>query len=163
MNGHAHTNGDHSEEETSGRMRSRSTNAREAGLAKQLPDAVLSSRALQPATSRATSPARGAPPTHLYSRLPEHCLLPDGTPDYLRLILTSKVYDLVQPTPMAVGTNLSTRLGCNVLLKREDLQPVFSFKIRGAFNLMAHLTEDERWKGVIACSAGVFLTGLRPY
>ena len=57
--------------------------------------------------------------------------------------------------------NLSNRLECNVLLKREDLQPVFSFKIRGAYNKMANLSPEERWKGVIACSAGkVFSFGM---
>ena len=43
---------------------------------------------------------------------------------------------------------------CNVMLKREDLQPVFSFKLRGAYNRMAHLNDEQRWKGVVACSAG---------
>jgi threonine dehydratase len=73
---------------------------------------------------------------------------------YLRLILTSKVYEVVQETPLTHATNLSNRLEATVLLKREDLQPVFSFKLRGAYNKMAHLTLDERWKGVVACSAG---------
>lgn len=73
---------------------------------------------------------------------------------YLRLILTAKVYDVVETTPLTHAVNLSNRLECNVLLKREDLQPVFSFKLRGAYNKMAHLSEKERWKGVIACSAG---------
>jgi threonine dehydratase len=45
-----------------------------------------------------------------------------------------------------------------VLLKREDLLPVFSFKLRGAYNKMAHLTPEQRWKGVIACSAGQSLS-----
>jgi len=53
--------------------------------------------------------------------------------------------------------NLSNRLECNVLLKREDLQPVFSFKLRGAYNKMAHLDPKVCWKGVVACSAGWFL------
>ena len=74
---------------------------------------------------------------------------------YLRLILTAKVYDVVETTPLTHAINLSNRLECNVLLKREDLQPVFSFKLRGAYNKMAHLSEKERWKGVIACSAGM--------
>jgi threonine dehydratase len=73
---------------------------------------------------------------------------------YLRLILTSKVYEVVQETPLTHATNLSNRLECKVLLKREDLQPVFSFKLRGAYNKMAHLPMEERWKGVVACSAG---------
>lgn len=89
-----------------------------------------------------------------YSRLSSHHLLPDGTPDYLRLILTAKVYDVVRETPLAFAHNLSARLGNQIYLKREDLQEVFSFKIRGAYNFMAGLTEDERWKGVVTCSAG---------
>lgn len=73
---------------------------------------------------------------------------------YIRLILTSRVYDVVDETPLTPAVNLSNRLECRVLLKREDLQPVFSFKLRGAYNKMAHLTEEQRWKGVVACSAG---------
>ena len=73
---------------------------------------------------------------------------------YLRLILTAKVYDVVETTPLTHAINLSNRLECNVSLKREDLQPVFSFKLRGAYNKMAHLTNAEKWKGVVACSAG---------
>ena len=75
---------------------------------------------------------------------------------YLRLILTSRVYEVVKETPLTHATNLSNRLECNVLLKREDLQPVFSFKLRGAYNKMAHLDKKDRWKGVIACSAGTY-------
>ena len=78
----------------------------------------------------------------------------NGVIQYLRLILTSRVYEVVQETPLTPAVNLSRRLECNVLLKREDLQPVFSFKLRGAYNKMAHLPADERWKGVVACSAG---------
>lgn len=73
---------------------------------------------------------------------------------YLRLILTSRVYEVVKETPLTPAINLSNRLECKVLLKREDLQPVFSFKLRGAYNKMAHLNSEERWKGVVACSAG---------
>jgi threonine dehydratase len=76
-------------------------------------------------------------------------------PQYLRLILTSRVYEVVEETPLTHATNLSNRLECNVLLKREDLQPVFSFKLRGAYNKMAHLDKKDRWKGVVACSAGM--------
>ena len=74
---------------------------------------------------------------------------------YIRLITTAKVYDVVQQTPLTHAINLSNRLESNVLLKREDLHPVFSFKIRGAYNKMAHLSQEDRWKGVIACSAGM--------
>lgn len=62
---------------------------------------------------------------------------------------------MVDETPLTHAVNLSNRLECKVLLKREDLQPVFSFKLRGAYNKMAHLTSQERWKGVVACSAGM--------
>ncbi len=75
---------------------------------------------------------------------------------YLRLILTSKVYEVVNETPLAQAVNMSSRLECKVLLKREDLQPVFSFKLRGAYNKMAHLDAKSRWKGVVACSAGMY-------
>lgn len=89
-----------------------------------------------------------------YPRLAAHHLLPSGAPDYLRLILTAKVYDVVRETPLVPAPNLSTRLGNKIFLKREDLHDVFSFKIRGAYNFMASLSEDERWKGVVTCSAG---------
>ncbi|KAI5789715.1 tryptophan synthase beta subunit-like PLP-dependent enzyme [Peziza echinospora] len=92
--------------------------------------------------------------------LPKDMVLPNGHPDYMRLILTSRVYDIIKETPLTPAVNLSARLGVNVLLKREDLQPVFSFKLRGAYNKMAHLPEGERWKGVIACSAGNHAQGV---
>ncbi|KAK6340906.1 threonine deaminase [Orbilia brochopaga] len=92
--------------------------------------------------------------------VPADYLLPDGHPDYLRLILTSRVYEVIKETPLTHATNLSARLNCNVLLKREDLQPVFSFKIRGAHNKIAHLSEEERKKGVVACSAGNHAQGV---
>ncbi|KAK5171913.1 threonine deaminase [Saxophila tyrrhenica] len=89
-----------------------------------------------------------------HAGVPADYLLPTGYPDYLRLILTAKVYDVVETTPLTHAINLSNRLESNVLLKREDLLPVFSFKLRGAYNKMAHLTPTEKWKGVVACSAG---------
>jgi threonine dehydratase len=70
------------------------------------------------------------------------------------------VYDVVETTPLTHAINISNRLECNVLLKREDLQPVFSFKLRGAYNKMAHLTNEEKWKGVVACSAGNHAQGV---
>ena len=78
----------------------------------------------------------------------------------LRLILTSRVYDVAQETPLDIAPRLSKRLGNAVLLKREDLQPVFSFKIRGAYNHIAHLTPAERAGGVIAASAGNHAQGV---
>lgn len=89
-----------------------------------------------------------------YPRLAPHTILSDGSPDYLKLILTSKVYEILKETPLVYCPNLSARLGNQIWLKREDLQEVFSFKIRGAYNLMASLPEEDRWKGVVTCSAG---------
>jgi threonine dehydratase len=83
------------------------------------------------------------------------------TPDtMLRLILNSRVYDVAQETPLERGHRLSKRLGNEVLLKREDLQPVFSYKLRGAYNRIAHMTEAERARGVIAASAGNHAQGV---
>ncbi|KAH9991780.1 tryptophan synthase beta subunit-like PLP-dependent enzyme [Russula vinacea] len=95
-----------------------------------------------------------------YPRLPPHCILPTKTPDYLRLILNSKVYEVLNETPLVYATNLSAKLGNDIYLKREDLQEVFSFKIRGAYNFMASIPKEERWKGVITCSAGNHAQGV---
>ena len=95
-----------------------------------------------------------APEPIKYPSLNPSYILPCKTPDYLRLILTSKVYDILKETPLVYAPNLSAKLGNEIWLKREDLQEVFSFKIRGAFNYMANLPEERRWKGVITCSAG---------
>ena len=72
----------------------------------------------------------------------------------LRLILNSRVYDVASETPLEPASRLSRRLRNQVLLKREDLQPVFSYKLRGAYNRIAHMSEAERGRGVIAASAG---------
>ena len=83
------------------------------------------------------------------------------TPDaMLRLILTSRVYDVAQETPLDRAVHLSRRLQNEVLLKREDLQPVFSYKLRGAYNRIAHMSDDERARGVIAASAGNHAQGV---
>lgn len=95
-----------------------------------------------------------APEPIRYPSVAKHSLLPSNEPDYLRLILTAKVYDILKETPLVYAANLSAKLGNEIWLKREDLQEVFSFKIRGAYNFMAHLGEEERWKGVVTCSAG---------
>ncbi|GJD04779.1 threonine dehydratase [Colletotrichum higginsianum] len=94
--------------------------------------------------------------------VPDDFLLPDGHPDYLRLIAaaTSRVYEACKITPLQPAVNLSNRLECNVLLKREDQQPVFSFKLRGAYNKMAHLDPAKSWKGVVCCSAGNHAQGV---
>ncbi len=78
----------------------------------------------------------------------------------LRLILTSRVYDVAQETPLDPAPRLSRRLQNEVLLKREDLQPIFSYKLRGAYNRIAHLTPEERTRGVIAASAGNHAQGV---
>ena len=75
-------------------------------------------------------------------------------------VLTSRVYDVARETPLDAAPRLSQRLGNEVLLKREDLQPVFSFKLRGAYNKIAHLTDRERARGVIAASAGNHAQGV---
>ncbi|KAI0084883.1 tryptophan synthase beta subunit-like PLP-dependent enzyme [Irpex rosettiformis] len=111
-------------------------------------------------TSATLEYSSNAPEPLTYPRLAKHLLLPDGTPDYLRLILNSKVYDLVKETPLIRCEGLSTRFGNEIWLKREDLQEVFSFKIRGAYNFMAHIPKDERWKGVVTCSAGNHAQGV---
>lgn len=80
--------------------------------------------------------------------------------DYVRRILTSAVYDVAIETPLDRMALLSARLGVDVLLKREDLQPVFSFKIRGAYNRIAQLDAGERARGVVCASAGNHAQGV---
>ncbi|HEY4137378.1 MAG TPA: threonine ammonia-lyase, biosynthetic [Casimicrobiaceae bacterium] len=80
--------------------------------------------------------------------------------DYLQKILTAKVYDVAIETPLDLAPTLSQRLGNRVWLKREDQQSVFSFKVRGAYNKMAHLSAAERTRGVIAASAGNHAQGV---
>jgi threonine dehydratase len=79
---------------------------------------------------------------------------------YIEKILRAKVYDVAIETPLDFASSLSERLGNNVYLKREDLQPVFSFKLRGAYNKMSMLSEQERAHGVIAASAGNHAQGV---
>ena len=94
------------------------------------------------------SPASTAAPTAL-------------TPaDYLKKILTARVYDVACETALEPARALSRRLHNTVLLKREDQQPVRSFKLRGAYNKMAHLTPAQLQKGVICASAGNHAQGV---
>ena len=79
---------------------------------------------------------------------------------YLERVLRANVYDVAQETPLTRMTLLSEAIGHNVLLKREDLQPVFSFKIRGAYNKIANLDEDARAGGVVCASAGNHAQGV---
>ncbi len=80
--------------------------------------------------------------------------------DYLKRILTSKVYDVAVESPLELAPQVSARIHNKVLLKREDTQPVFSFKLRGAYNKMAHLSPAELKRGVIAASAGNHAQGV---
>jgi len=80
--------------------------------------------------------------------------------DYLQKILTAKVYDVAIESPLDLAPTLSRRIGNRVLLKREDQQPVFSFKLRGAYNKMAQLSAAERARGVITASAGNHAQGV---
>ena len=81
-------------------------------------------------------------------------------PDYLERILTARVYDVAIESPLDPAPNLSARTGNRILLKREDMQPVFSFKLRGAYNKMARLTPAQRKRGVITASAGNHAQGV---
>ena len=82
------------------------------------------------------------------------------TIDYLEKILNARVYDVAIETPLDLAPNLSARLGNNIMLKREDMQPVFSFKLRGAYNKMALLPTAVLKRGVIAASAGNHAQGV---
>ena len=79
---------------------------------------------------------------------------------YLKRILNARVYDVAIETPLEAAPNLSARIGNTVLFKREDMQPVFSFKLRGAYNKMAQLTPEQLKRGVIAASAGNHAQGV---
>lgn len=79
---------------------------------------------------------------------------------YLERILRARVYDVAVESSLDPAKRLSARLGCKLLLKREDQQQVFSFKLRGAYNKIVHLSEQERARGVIAASAGNHAQGV---
>jgi len=79
---------------------------------------------------------------------------------YLKRILTARVYDVAIESPLELAPNLSARTGNNIMLKREDMQPVFSFKLRGAYNKMAQITPAQLKRGVIAASAGNHAQGV---
>jgi threonine dehydratase len=92
---------------------------------------------------------------------------PDSSPrtglsatDYLKAVLTARVYDVAIETSLTPAHGLSRRLHNKVFFKREDQQPVFSFKLRGAYNKMAHLTPEQLQKGVICASAGNHAQGV---
>ena len=79
---------------------------------------------------------------------------------YIEKILRAKVYDVAVVTPLDKAPALSARYGCSIFLKREDLQPVFSFKLRGAYNKIALLDKSAKKRGVIAASAGNHAQGV---
>ena len=79
---------------------------------------------------------------------------------YIKKILNARVYDVAVETPLEAADLLSERLGNRVLLKREDLQPCFSFKLRGAYNKISGLSKAEAKRGVIAASAGNHAQGV---
>lgn len=79
---------------------------------------------------------------------------------YLQRILRARVYDIAKVTPLSAMDKLSARLGCPVFLKREDMQPVHSFKLRGAYNRIAALSESECQRGVVCASAGNHAQGV---
>ncbi len=79
---------------------------------------------------------------------------------YVKKILKARVYEIVEKVPLDSAVNLSLRTGNTILLKREDLQPVFSFKLRGAYNKMVQLNQQEKNCGVIAASAGNHAQGV---
>lgn len=92
--------------------------------------------------------------------VPRSLLGVNGFPDYLKMILTSRVYDVCKETPVTHAPQLSARTGAQIFLKREDLQPVFSFKLRGAYNMMSQLPPSKMAKGVVSCSAGNHAQGV---
>ena len=79
---------------------------------------------------------------------------------YVKKILQADVYDVAEQTPLESADNLSGRLANVILLKREDLQPVFSFKLRGAYNKIKRLSAAEKKSGVITASAGNHAQGV---
>lgn len=84
----------------------------------------------------------------------------DIAQDYLRRAKAARVYDLVRRTPLDIAPSLSARIGHQLWLKREDMQATYSFKLRGAYNCIQQLSEQERSKGVVAASAGNHAQGV---
>ena len=91
---------------------------------------------------------------------PRQAPQPLSPADYLIKILNARVYDVAVASPLERASQLSQRLNNTVLLKREDQQPVHSFKLRGAYNKMANLTPAQLKKGVICASAGNHAQGV---
>ena len=83
-----------------------------------------------------------------------------AAPDYLEKVLNAQVYDVAIETPLELAGNLSTRAHNRIWLKRDDMQPVFSFKLRGAYNKIASLSAEKLKRGVICASAGNHAQGV---
>ncbi|KAL3839732.1 hypothetical protein ACJIZ3_024323 [Penstemon smallii] len=122
---------------------------------------------LTPPPAAEDKPLLSVSPSSL--QCPSGYLVPNENPDnggtlnameYLTNILSSKVYDVAYESPLQLAAKLSERWGVNVWLKREDLQPVFSFKLRGAYNMMAKLPKEQLKRGVICSSAGNHAQGV---
>ena len=121
---------------------------------------------------RSTSPAVGSAPLKIKTHVDKTPLEADTNPgfganvrglghnNYLGKILNARVYELARETPLQHAANLSAQLQNRVLLKREDMQPVFSFKIRGAYNKIAQLSREQLAAGIVACSAGNHAQGV---
>ena len=93
-------------------------------------------------------------------KTPPRPLLKPEADSYLQRILRARVYEVAQQTALDPAPRLSKRIGNKVFLKREDQQPVFSFKLRGAYNKMAQLSPEELARGVICASAGNHAQGV---
>jgi len=113
-----------------------------------------------PRRPAAPPPAPPPPPAHTLAARRQRRLQAATGEGFLRRVLTAKVYDVAVETALEPARALSQRLGNRVLLKREDQQPVFSFKLRGAYNKMAHLTAEQLARGVICASAGNHAQGV---
>lgn len=100
------------------------------------------------------------PKTTPKSRQPASAATTLQPADYLKKILTARVYDVARESSLEVARHLGRRLHNTVLLKREDQQPVFSFKLRGAYNKLAHLSAEQLARGVICASAGNHAQGV---
>jgi threonine dehydratase len=126
--------------------------ASRAQVASKTVSRTASKTAAPKAALKSTKPSKKPVPTIQAPTL--------GLDDYLRKILTTRVYDVAVESPLERARHLSARLGHEVWIKREDTQPVFSFKLRGAYNKMAQLSAKALAKGVICASAGNHAQGV---
>ncbi|MDB5817575.1 MAG: threonine dehydratase [Rhizobacter sp.] len=122
------------------------------------PASDVSKRVAAPSLSQKRSGRSSASATDTASS--NRAIQPAAHPDYLQKILNARVYDVAIESSLDLASGLSKRLGNRVYLKREDTQPVFSFKLRGAYNKMVNLTPQQRSLGVICASAGNHAQGV---